>query len=252
MDEINKKILLFIYNNLGYSNFIEEIPNIINNTKIKHNIEFYGNVKTDNLIFKINNKYKRLVLDNNLNYNLITTKDNKSYLLPGDNYIIDNYQNKYIFKLKDYKKSALIFGYKNKKKELFLNKTNVKIVNILLNYKCKKDGVSRNVVEVFVDGRKLKMLASEIIPVYPDIKKLLNNYNPIKDRKIRQNSSVYVKHHKTIPYKEKCIVKDVIMGENIEILNKKTEKFENKFIPYYNIEYNNTNYILPKKNIVKL
>lgn len=246
MDEIEKK-LNFIADKLGYKNFVNSyreklyIRSIIGDTS-------YGE-----LTFTIGDNIKQIVLDNEKLIYKISNHKTVNIINVPSTYSYVQYLNNYIFKLVDYKKSSNIFGYKNIKKEIFTNQKPVKISNIYLDYKCKKDGIVRDIIEISVNGRNLKMLASEVSPIYPDIDKLLKGYNVKKNRKITIGDTVYVKHHKVIPYKEKCVALKLMTSSNrIKILSLvDSEIISESYKEYYKVEYNKNHYIVDKKKLIK-
>lgn len=248
MDKIDK----IAYNHILYFHIKDDLK--YNNYLLKN--KPYGLVESIEypLLINKNNRYIPITTDwNNKKYvlDIKRGKDKLPALMLIES-INTYYLQNIMFKLTDYKKSSAIFGYKNSKKETFLSGKYVQVNNILFNYKCKKDGVARNVYEVYINGKNLKILAEEITPVYPDLGKILKGYNSKKDRTIRINDTVIVKHHKKIPYKEKCKVNGMIsLGTTVTFFDKKRNVYATKPIDSYMIDYKGKIYMVNKNKIVK-
>lgn len=153
-------------------------------------------------------------LEDNIPKNLINvTKNNKEYFIklkdnkykifnkPKENIIkLKNISNIYdiinsscIVKIKDYKLSSTIFGYKKTKKEMFESNKSFYINDFHEDFICKKDNGVRHIVEISNGIKNLKFVLEDITIEYPDFDKMFKGFVPKKDRTIKNGSNVVFK-----------------------------------------------------------
>ncbi len=124
----------------------------------------------------------------------------------------DRFTNGVFIKIKDYKLSSTIFGYKLSKKAMMESGNLYLMDTIHEDYLCKKDGVNRDVFEISNGEKKLKFVIDDLEFIYPDIDKLMKGYNAPKDRIIKKGSNVSLVRNGglRLPVKAKGVVLEVV------------------------------------------
>lgn len=119
--------------------------------------------------------------------------------------------------IKDVKKSVNLFGYKKIKSDMLVSGKSYNISNIYNNFKCKKDGVERDICEISYNGRNYKFLNEDLQFNIIDLSVLIKGYNKPKDTIIKVGDSVKIINDKRIKLEKNTIVtvKDIIKDNNI-------------------------------------
>lgn len=127
------------------------------------------------------------------------------------------------FKVKSSDASAEIFGLAKLKKRIIGEE--IHVIELLNNFKCKKDNKERDVLIVRTQGgREVKFLKEDIEIVYPDL-----NYKPKLDRKIKVDKYVVCIKPATIRLKKGnyYIVRDIVNNTSNKGLSILTLQDEN-------------------------
>lgn len=145
--------------------------------------------------------------------------------------------------LNNYKNSSSIFGYTNIKKKLFLNKEDLEIINIIKDYKCKKDNVLRDIAEIYVKSinKKLKFILSDVSIINNEINinKYINGYNEPKIKILSPGTQVLINNktfkNKLLTYKTRTSIGNNVFlvfededSKKRYILNKQNTKYKIK------------------------
>jgi hypothetical protein len=114
-------------------------------------------------------------------------------------------------KIKSCELSTKVFGYGNVKKTMMDSGENQVITSILPAFKCKKDDVERDIVEISVNGRNIKFCIEDLEFILPDTDLLLKGYTPPKDRTINKGSEVRLVDNRQIglPKDTKLVVNQI-------------------------------------------
>lgn len=142
-----------------------------------------------------------------------------------------------LFKIVSCKESIELFGYKNVKNAMLESGNLFSITNIHKEYICKADGIARNIVEIKNDnGRIYKFLLSEVQLILPSPSKLIAAITEPKNREIKSkaNARVINAKHTNIP------LKSIVKVNGLQKIAGKE---------YAEIEFENKNYIINKKQL---
>jgi len=121
-------------------------------------------------------------------------------------------------RIKSFSQSGDLFGYKPTKELMMKSNQLFEINDVLFEYKCKKDEVSRNVIEVAYKDKSLKFVYEDLEFVYPDVEILRKGYTEPMDRTIRRNSKVKIIDDRKIPLKRNSVFKVssvVLLGDSM-------------------------------------
>ncbi len=128
----------------------------------------------------------------------------------------------------DFKKSSDLFGYRNIK-QLMINKF-FNIYKIKKKFKCSKDGIYRDIVEIYHPELKknIKFTASDVKIYTLNIDNISKGLQPKKDRKIDIESNVYISPKVSkvynIPRKSVAKVKFIDYSNKAEFNSRQTGK----------------------------
>lgn len=166
---------------------------------------------------------KNLIIDLYRYYITINLEGNTNVKKKGINYIerqrvpiiTTSDLARYFFKVQitGYEESFKLFGYKNKKKEMYNKSLQGEIfggIEFFPDMLCKKDNIVRNIIAAKYQDRLLKFSIDEVKFIGLDLNNIIKGLNPVKDRTINIGSMVKVsKKNKKYPIKTKLVVKSI-------------------------------------------
>ncbi len=159
----------------------------------------------------LNSKTTRVLIkhDNSKTFKVINFKDYNGQFKPLNS--IETISALCFVKIKSCELSTKVFGYGNVKKTMMDSGENQVITSILPSFKCKKDDIERDIVEVSVNGRNIKFCIEDLEFILPDTDLLLKGYTPPKDRTINKGSEVRLVDNRKIglPKDTKLVVNQI-------------------------------------------
>lgn len=136
-------------------------------------------------------------------------------------------------KVTKYDQSATLFGYSGVKKQMFESGEMFNIADILIDFKCKKDDLIRDVVEICYNNKTYKFLGEELEFIYPNLEDFIKGYSLPKDRTVKSG-----------------IVAKVTNDKDTKLTKNDTVKVIRKvFKDYFEVDKEGKKYLIRKKQL---
>jgi hypothetical protein len=212
--ELSKSLDKMIYDEIDNAfNFIYRISNskdLAYTVRLGNLIIYRKNKKTEKSIglFKGYNGYNKEKI------NAVSLYKSNNFLFKDKNIL----QTICHVRIKSFSQSGDLFGYKPTKELMMKSNQLFEINDVLFDYKCKKDEVLRNVIEVAYKDKSLKFVYEDLEFIYPDVEILRKGYTEPIDRTIRRNSKVKIIDDRKIPLKRNSVFKVssvVLLGDSM-------------------------------------
>lgn len=136
-------------------------------------------------------------------------------------------------KVTKYDQSAALFGYSGVKKQMFESGEVYSIADILIDFKCKKDDLIRDVVEICYNNKTYKFLGEELEFVFPNLEEFTKGYQLPKDRVVRVGSVAKVTNDKDTK---------LTKNDTVKVIKK-------VFKDYFEVDKDNKKYLIRKKQL---
>lgn len=200
------------------------------------------NIITDSIFINVdtNSKIVRYLQKNPDKKVFEIVKNTRMYWHPRYLSNLDRIKAVCLIKIKSCDESVRLFRNKSIKKQMMESGENFIINNFILNYECKEDGITRDIVEITSpNGKKnIKFAITDLEFLLPDTSLLLQGYNKPKDRTIKKGSEV-----KLIDNRKTGLPK----SSKLKVTADFTDKTGSK--KYYTVEYNNKEYVIAKNKL---